>query len=71
MGIRHALHHRLSRVEWSAAVRAWLILFNCGLGAVWAQSATDGAIGGRVLSAAGDPVAGARVVVRDLETFLS
>jgi hypothetical protein len=39
--------------------------------AAWAQSATDGAIGGRVLSASGVPVAGARVVVRDVETGLA
>ncbi len=36
-----------------------------------AQSAPDGAIGGQVLSAAGSPLAGALVVVRDLETGLA
>jgi len=36
-----------------------------------AQSGTDGAIGGRVLSAAGVPVAGALVVVRETDTELS
>jgi len=39
-------------------------------GCVWAQSGTDGAIGGQVLSAAGSPVEGALVVARDLETGL-
>jgi hypothetical protein len=43
-----------------------------GLGAcVWAQSGTDGAIGGQVLSAAGSPVTGALVVARDLDTGLA
>jgi hypothetical protein len=40
-------------------------------GCVWAQSGTDGAIGGQVLSAAGSPVEGALVVARDLETGLA
>jgi hypothetical protein len=40
-------------------------------GCVWAQSGTDGAIGGQVLSAAGSPVAGALVVARDLQTGLA
>jgi hypothetical protein len=40
-------------------------------GCVWAQSGTDGAIGGQVLSAAGAPVAGALVVARDLQTGLA
>src|ERR1035441_1543121 len=45
--------------------------FSGGLGAgAWAQSATDGAIGGWVLSA-GAPVAGAWVVVREVETGLA
>jgi hypothetical protein len=39
--------------------------------AIWAQSGADGAIGGRVLSAAGAPVTGASVVVRGLETGLA
>ena len=39
-------------------------------GCVWAQSGTDGAIGGQVLSAADSPVEGALVVARDLETGL-
>ena len=56
-----------------AASRVWTI---CVLGAVgiaqacWAQTGSDGAIGGRVLSAAGSPVAGAQVVVREIETGL-
>jgi hypothetical protein len=40
-------------------------------GRAWAQSATDGAIGGQVLSAAGKPIAGALVEVRGSETGLS
>jgi hypothetical protein len=40
-------------------------------GCVWAQSGTDGAIGGQVLSAAGSPVAGVLVVARDLQTGLA
>jgi hypothetical protein len=44
----------------------------CGLGLrAAAQSATDGAIGGQVVSAAGAPVAGVVVVVRELETGLA
>ena len=54
----------------------WVLWIGCcagvGLGArVWAQSATDGAIGGQVLSAAGKPIAGAMVVVKGSETGLS
>ncbi len=61
-------------VGWFAAARAWVI---CALGAVgiaqtgWTQTGADGAIGGRVLSAAGSPVAGAQVVVREIETGFS
>jgi hypothetical protein len=53
-------------------VVCWLALvgFGSGLRAA-AQSGTDGAIGGQVVSAAGSPVAGALVVVRDLETGLA
>ena len=56
---------------------AWLLWLSCGLAAfggseaMWAQSAVDGAIGGRVLSVSGVPVAGATVVVRELETGLA
>ncbi len=39
--------------------------------AVWAQTGTDGAIGGQVTSASGAPVVGALVVVRELETGLT
>jgi hypothetical protein len=56
----------------------WLLAgLACALGpmtgtpAARAQSAADGAIGGRVLSAAGAPVAGALVVARELETGLA
>ncbi len=52
-----------------AAVLVWV----CALGGasrVSAQSGVDGAIGGRVLSAAGAPVQGAAVVVRGSETGL-
>ncbi len=48
----------------------------CGLAAAglaqvgWAQSGADGAIGGRVLSASGAPLAGAVVAVREAETGL-
>jgi hypothetical protein len=38
---------------------------------VWAQSDADGAIGGRVVNAAGKPVAGAWVTARDAETGLA
>ena len=58
MGVGYGLHHRLGWVGWNAAVGVWLVWLGCGLGAgAWAQSATDGAIGGWVLSAAGAPVA--------------
>jgi hypothetical protein len=68
MGIGHGR----DGVGWNAAVRAGLVWLICSLGAAaWAQSAVDGAIGGRVLSAAGVPVAGARVVVREVETGLA
>ena len=71
MGVGYGLHHRLGRVGWNAAVGVWLVWLGCGLGAgAWAQSATDGAIGGWVLSA-GAPVAGAWVVVREVETGLA
>jgi len=44
----------------------------CGLGLrAAAQSGTDGAIGGQVVSTAGAPLAGAVVVVRELETGLA
>ncbi len=38
--------------------------------AAWAQSGADGAIGGRVLTASGAPVAGAVIAVREAETGL-
>jgi hypothetical protein len=41
-----------------------------GKTAAWAQSETDGAIGGRVTNGAGAPVAGARVVARGVDTGL-
>ena len=40
-------------------------------GCVWAQSGTDGAIGGQVVGAAGSPVEGASVMARNLETGLA
>ena len=54
----------------------WLSCCAVGLafglgGCVWAQSGTDGAIGGQVLSAAGSPVEGASVMARNLETGLA
>jgi hypothetical protein len=60
-----------------ATVRVWLMCLSCGLAAVgcapaaWAQSGTDGAIGGQVVSASGVPVVGALVVVQELETGLT
>ena len=58
-------------IRLSAALLAWVGWVACGLSAVgWAQTGTDGAIGGRVLSAVGAPVAGARVNVREVETGL-
>jgi len=65
MGIKYSR----GSLGWEA-VWTWLVWLSCGLGTAWAQSATDGAIGGRVLSVAGAPVAGAQVVVRELETGL-
>jgi hypothetical protein len=54
--------HGRGWVGWDAALLVWL---GCVAGAAaGAQTATDGAIGGRVLSAAGQPVAGALVVCR-------
>ncbi len=67
-----SIGHGRGWVGWNAAVRVGLVWLSCGAGAVaWAQSATDGAIGGHVLSAAGVPVAGALVVVRAAETGLA
>jgi len=57
------------RLSWLGCCAAGLA-FGLG-GCVWAQSGTDGAIGGQVLSAAGSPVAGALVVARDLQTGLA
>jgi len=49
-----------------------LLALACAMsGQVAAQSAVDGAIGGRVVSAAGAPVAGALVVARQIETGLA
>jgi hypothetical protein len=64
----------LGRV-WVGRCAAGLVWVICGLGvmvggaaAALAQSETDGAIGGRVTSAVGEPVAGARVAARDIDT---
>ena len=57
------------RLSWLGCC-AVILAFGLG-GCVWAQSGTDGAIGGQVLSAAGSPVEGALVVARDLETGLA
>jgi hypothetical protein len=57
------------RLSWLSCCAVGLA-FGLG-GCVWAQSGTDGAIGGQVLSAAGSPVAGVVVVVRELETGLA
>ncbi len=57
------------RLSWLGCCAVGLA-FGLG-GCVWAQSGTDGAIGGQVLSAAGSPVAGRSVVARDLETGLA
>src|SRR5579872_5965274 len=58
-----------SRIAAACAFSVWMA---CGFShAVQAQTATDGAIGGRVLSAAGAPVAGALVVAQELETGLT
>jgi Carboxypeptidase regulatory-like domain len=64
--------HGRGRVGWSAAVRAWMcVVAALGIApALWAQSGTDGAIGGRVVDAGGAPLRGATVVVRDVETGL-
>lgn len=68
MGIGHGR----GWVGWNAALRAWMVCLSCGFSAVaWAQSATDGAIGGRVLNVAGAPVTGARVMVREMQTGLA
>ncbi|MDP9050382.1 MAG: carboxypeptidase-like regulatory domain-containing protein, partial [Acidobacteriota bacterium] len=58
---------------WLAAVRVWVgALVAVGIApALWAQSGTDGAIGGRVLGAGGVPVRGAAVVARDTDTGLA
>jgi hypothetical protein len=57
-----------------AAVLVWMCALACAptiwTEAIWAQSGSDGAIGGRVLSTRGDPVQGAIVEVRGLETGL-
>ena len=55
---------------------SWLSCCALGLafglgGCVWAQSGTDGAIGGQVVGAAGSPVEGASVMARNLETGLA
>jgi Carboxypeptidase regulatory-like domain/TonB dependent receptor len=58
--------HGRGWLGWFAAVLAWV----CAP-VVWSQSGTDGAIGGKVLTAAGAPVRGATVEVRGLETGLT
>ena len=69
-------YHR-ERGSWVAVVRVWLICLVCGLsGSVFsrtmlAQTGTDGAIGGQLLSASGTPVVGALVEVREIETGLT
>ena len=57
------------RLSWLGCCAVGLA-FGLG-GCVWAQSGTDGAIGGQVLSAAGSPVEGASVMARNLETGLA
>jgi hypothetical protein len=54
-----------------AAVLMGLCCFGASTHRARAQTPTDGAISGQVLSAAGIPVAGAQVVARDLETGLA
>ncbi len=67
-----SIGHGRGRVGWNATLRAWVVWLSCGLGAAaGAQSATDGAMGGRILSAAGAPVAGASLVVEAMETGLT
>ena len=66
--------HGREGLKWGAACTLWVVW---GLGAAFggsalrAQSATDGAIGGQVVSAAGGPVEGALVVARELNTGLT
>jgi hypothetical protein len=58
-----------SKTAVGCAVFLWL---SCGISpSIAAQTATDGAIGGRALSAAGSPIEGALVVVQELETGLT
>jgi hypothetical protein len=65
---------------WLSRGRGWigtavvsLAWVGCGLAgpAAWGQTDTDGAVGGRVLSAVGTPVEGAAVLVLGLETGLA
>ena len=67
-----AMQLRRQLRRFACCVAFWLALagFGSDLQAP-AQSGTDGAIGGQVVSAAGSPVAGALVVVRDLDTGLA
>ncbi len=65
--------HGRGWVGWSAAVSVWVLVVSA-MGyapAMMAQSGVDGAIGGRVVSSAGEPVRGVVVAVRGLETGLA
>ncbi len=59
---------RISR-GWIGRIAAGCVL-SAWIGSGWAQSATDGAIGGRITDTAGAPVAGAVVAVEELDTGL-
>ena len=68
------LRLRRGGMRWVADARVWVVLLGCGLGAGWValgQTGTDGAIGGKIVSAVGTPVVGALVVVRGIETGLT
>jgi len=57
---------------WLSWLGCCVVGMACGLGLrAAAQSGTDGAIGGQVVSTAGAPLTGAVVVVRELETGLA
>ncbi len=59
---------RISR-GWIGRIAAGCVL-SAWMGSGWAQSAADGAIGGRITDTAGVPVAGAVVAVEELDTGL-
>jgi len=69
--VRGWTRRSIARISWIGVGLCGCALGICAWGpAAFAQTGTDGAIGGRVLSASGAPVEGALVVAHDVETGL-